>query len=88
MTKTFRRSEGWNGIKAAIQQTWQGIAPDVIASCGEIEDLDELVEVTLDADRVETYGNLTDAAKAEYQAMDYEAKKAIAREALKKYVPH
>ena len=66
-------------IKIAIQTTYEAIASDL----GEVN-LEQAVELTLDADRISMYGG-DDEALAEFNKLSFKQKKLIAFVALKVY---
>jgi len=72
-------------IRDAIAATWQYVAADVDTVEGWGDTLDEIVEVTTDANRVESYGGLSPEAKVEWVALSWEEKDEIARAVLRGY---
>lgn len=69
-------------IRAAIRRTWGAIAHDILTAAGaDTLPLDEVVEVTLDADHVHSHGGDREAAKA-LDLFDYEKQNELAKAAL------
>jgi hypothetical protein len=78
-------------FKRAIRSTWEAIASDVVDGDDFEYDLASVVEVTLDANRVEYYGYLTGEAEIAWKKWynmggTYELRRALAKEALQGYV--
>lgn len=66
-------------IENAIQTTYESIAPDLGKVC-----LQDAVELTLDADRVDMYDGDDDAVE-QFKKLTYSQKKLIAFKALRSY---
>lgn len=69
-------------IKAAIRRTWGAIAHDILTAAGaDTLPIEDVVEVTLDADHVHTFGGDREAAKA-LDLFDFEKQNELATAAL------
>jgi len=68
-------------IQRAIESTWNAIAFDVLSDDGETISRDVAIEVTLDADRVRTFGFDPEAAESLY-SMPYKQMVKVAKGAF------
>jgi hypothetical protein len=78
-------------FEQAIRSTWQAIAFDVMSSNDDFEDtLESIVDITMDANHVEIYGNLTGDAEVAWKKLYsmsnmHELRHALAKSALNGY---
>lgn len=83
MTKQLDSIE-YGEMVAALNQTWQSIAYDILeANGGENMKRDEVIEVVLDANYLEMYGGATAEQYKAFRALSYEKQKQVARDAFK-----
>jgi len=68
-------------IKAGLEQTWQAIGADVLQASGsDSVPKDVVIEMVLDCNRYEDYGNLGEVDLEEFKGLPFEDKIAIAEE--------
>jgi len=77
-----------DNYKVAIQRTWETIAPDVLAMEQEMGNSfakqDLIIEMVLDANRVEEYGDLSKEDLAGWLCLDYKERFELAKSCLPK----
>lgn len=71
-----------NAIINAMNSTWEAIAMDVLEISDGSASKDLVIEMVLDASRVESYGNLNDEELKYYKDLNFEEKIKIANEAF------
>ena len=67
-------------IKFAMESTWSAIGYDVLQMSEGEAPKDLVIEMVLDANRVETYGHLSYKEIEYYHSLSFEEKEEIAKE--------
>lgn len=73
----------FKNIQEGMNSTWQAIGADILdAVGGDLIPKDEVIELVLDANRLDMYGSCDKKELAEFKKLNYKDKMKVANEAF------
>lgn len=76
------KSEQEYEIESALYTTWQAIAIDILSVSNGTVSKEEVIEVVLDADRIEMFGNLSEETLSLWKTLSFTEKMNLAKSAF------